>query len=339
MVAAISCSSPTASETMPCRGQYRLGMTGESQVLLIPQVQVTSKLAGRSWHVPTGSLSWIGWASRERPSPVYGEFDATGVHQYSEGRIIFKTRASADNEDIAITLDTLTGLLGVADNFWGEQLTGISIPPRLSVSATIFAEDVEASLKADEQESIDTLLAIGHTASVGDAVPEWALERVGLVMSDLAELVPALVYLFESRKEFHFVGDSITMVQNEPGAISPSPIVAIGMETAFHNAYKAMEALLGGEPPKNIVKLRERLESRSINPDQVAGFAGLREDMLARVIRLQATRDKRSAHAGRTGISARSITYFELMDAQYAAATAIKWRIEALREEGNACSG
>jgi hypothetical protein len=95
-----------------------------------------------------------------------------------------------------------------------------------------------------------------------------------------------------------------------------------------------MEALLGGEPPKEIAKLRERLESRSINPDEVAGFAGLREDMLARVIRLQAIRDKRSAHAGRTGVKSRSISYFELMDAQYAAATAIKWRIEALRGEG-----
>jgi hypothetical protein len=309
-------------------------MTGEPQVLLIPQVQVTSKLALRSWHVPTGSFSWIGWASRERLSPIYGEYDSTGVHQYSEGRIIFKPRAGTDDEDVAITLDALTGLMGIADNFWGEQLTGIAIPPGLSASETIFAEDVEAALEADEPESIDTLLAIGHTASVGDAVPEWALDRMEVVMSDLADLVPALVYIFESRKEFHFLGDSITMVEREPGAISPSPIVAIGMEAAFHNAYKAMEALLGGEPPKEIAKLRERLESRSINPDEVAGFAGLREDMLARVIRLQAIRDKRSAHAGRTGVKSRSISYFELMDAQYAAATAIKWRIEALRGEG-----
>jgi hypothetical protein len=158
---------------------------------------------------------------------------------------------------------------------------------------------------------------------------------MGVVMSDLAELVPALAYIFESRKEFNFVGDSITMVQREPGAISASPIVAIGMETAFHNAYKAMEALLGGEPPKEKAKLRERLESRSIDPDEVVGFAGMREDMLARVMRLQATRDKRSAHAGRTGVKSRSITYFELMDAQYAAATAIKWRIEALKESGS----
>ncbi|HCG02754.1 MAG TPA: hypothetical protein DEV93_19690 [Chloroflexi bacterium] len=310
--------------------------TGESSVLLIPQIQVTSKLAGRSWRVPTGLFSWIGWASRERPSPIYGEYDSTGVHQYNEGRIIFKPRAGTDDEDVAVTLDALTGLMGVADNFWGEQFTGIPIPPRLLASDTIFAEDVEAALVADEPDFIDTVVTIGRTASVGDAVPEWALDRMDVVMADLAEIVPALAYIFESRKEFHFVGDSITMVQREPSAISHSPIAAIGMETAFHNAYKAMEALLGGEPPKETAKLRERLESRSINPDEVAGFAGMREDMLARVMRLQATRDKRSAHAGRTGVKSRSITYFELMDAQYAAATAIKWRIEALMEAGTA---
>jgi len=125
-------------------------------VLLIPQIQVTSKLAGRAWKVPTGSFSWVGWASREKPSPMYG---------------------------------------------------------------------VRLHWRAPVQRGPDHLQAAGRLVS------------------------------------------------------------------------------------------------------QVCG-----KTCLARVMRLQATRDKRSAHAGRTGVKSRWITYFELMDAQYVAVTAIKWRIEALTE-------
>jgi hypothetical protein len=308
-------------------------MTDEPSVLLIPQIQVTSKLAGRSWHVPTGTLGWIGWNSRDKPSPIYGEFNSTGVHQYSAGRITFKPRAGADEEEVAVTLHALTGLLGVANDFWGEQLTAVPIPPWLLTSEALFVEDMVEALDADAPEFIDTVVQLGATASVGDEVPEWALDRVDVALSNLADLVPALAYIFESRKEFHFLGDDIAIVQSEPNSVPPSS-AAPRMETSFHNAYKAMEALLGGEPPKDPRKLRERLESRSIDPDQVVGFAGMREDMLTRVTRLQATRDKRAAHAGPTGVKSRAITYFELMDAQYAAATAIKWRIEALKAAG-----
>lgn len=307
-------------------------MTGEPSVLLIPQIQVTSKLAGRSWHVRTGTFSWIGWSSRKKRSTIYGESDSTGIHEYTPGRLIFKPRGGADAEEVAVTLDALTGLMGVADDFWGEQLSAVPIPPPLLTSEVLFVEDMVEALATDALEFIGNGMQLGATTFVGDGPPEWALDRLDVALSDLADLVPALAYIFESRKEFHFLGDDIAEVQNEPSAVPPSPIAAIRMETSFHNAYKAMEALLGGEPPQDSGRLRERLESRSINPDEVAGFAGMREDMLTRVLRLHATRDKRSAHAGRTGVKSRAITYFELMDAQYAAATAIRWRIEALKE-------
>ena len=305
-------------------------MTRQPSVLLIPQIEVTSKLAGRSWHVLTGTFSWIGWNSRERPAPIYGEFNSSGVHQYSAGRITFQPRGIDDDEAVTITLHALTGLLGVANDFWGEQLTAVPIPPRLLTSEALFVEDMVEGLDADAPEFIDTVVQLGATASVDNEVPEWALDRMNVALSNLTDLVPALAYIFESRKEFHFLGDDIAIVQSEPNSVPPSS-AATRMETSFHNAYKAMEALLGGEPPKDPRKLRERLKSRSIDPDQVVGFAGLREDMLTRVTRLQATRDKRAAHAGPTGVKSRAITYFELMDAQYAAATAIRRRIEALR--------
>jgi hypothetical protein len=310
-------------------------MAAEPSVLLIPQIQVTSKLAGRSWHVPTGTLDWIGWNSRDRPSPFYGELNSTGVHQYSVGRIIFKPRSGADEEDIAVTLDALAGLMGVANDFWGEQLTVVPVPPRLLAFNVLFSEDMEEAFPTDVPEFVETVMQLGSSAFVGDEVPEWALDRLDVALADLAELVPALVYIFESRKEFHFLGDDIAMVQREPNAVPLSPIAAIRMETSFHNAYKAMEALLGGEPPRDSGKLRERLEARSIDPEEVVGFADMREDMMSRVVRLQTTRDKRSAHAGRTGVKSRAITYFELMDAQYAAATAIRQRIEALKAAGS----
>jgi hypothetical protein len=306
-------------------------MTGEPSVLLIPQINVTSKLAGRSWPVRYGTFSWIGWGSRDKHLGIYGESDSTGIHQYSPGRLIFKPRGGADEEEVAVTLDALSGLMGVANHFWGEQFSAVPIPPPLLTSEVLFVEDMVEAFAADAPEFMAGM-QLGSSTWVGDDSPEWALDRMDIALSGLDDLVPALAYIFESRKEFLFLGDDIAMVQSEPSAVPPSPIEVIRMETSFHNAYKAMEALLGGEPPKDGEKLRERLESRSINPDEVAGFAGMREDMLTRVVRLQTIRDKRSAHAGRTGVKSRAITYFELMDAQYAAAAAIRWRIEALKE-------
>jgi hypothetical protein len=323
-------ASRAASESVVGPVSSRV-VAGEIFTLLIPQIQVTSKLAGRSWDVPTGTFSWIGWKSRERPLPTYGEYDSAGVHDYTVGRLLFKPRAGVEEEDVAVTLDALTGLMGVAADFWGEQFSGVPVPPELLPAKELFAEDMEDAFEDAAPQFMGYAMQVRDSAFVGDGPPEWALERMNAAVSDLTGLVRALAYIFESRKEFHFLGDDITIVQRQPEDVPSSPIAAIRVETAFHNAYKSMEALLGGEPPRDSAKLRERLESRSIDPDEVAGFAGMREDMLTRVIRLQATRDKRSAHAGRTGIKSRPISYFELMDAQYAASTAIKWRVEAIR--------
>jgi hypothetical protein len=308
-----------------------LDMSGEARVLLLPQITVTSKLADREWPVRYGTFSWIGWRSRGRPSHTYGEIDSSGaIHDHVPGRLIFKPRGDADDEEVALTLDALTSLMGLAAPIWGEEFSPIPIPTALLTSENLLVEELEEAIAAEDPE-FTARGQLRSTSYVGDDAPEWALDRIDVALSGLADLIPALAYIFESRREFLFLGDDITMVQADPKAVPPSPIQVIRMETSFHNAYKAMEALLGGEPPTDRERLRERLESRSIDPDEVAGFAGMREDMLTRVARLQMIRDKRSAHGGRTGVKSKAITYFELMDAQYAVTAAISARIDALK--------
>jgi hypothetical protein len=83
------------------------------------------------------------------------------------------------------------------------------------------------------------------------------------------------------------------------------------------------QALIGGEPGKG-AKFRQRLLDVGIDPDEQVGFRRRpRESLIDVLRRIHATRDARAAHGGRTSAANRGITYFELMEAQYAAAASL----------------
>jgi hypothetical protein len=83
----------------------------------------------------------------------------------------------------------------------------------------------------------------------GDDQVERALDCLDLVMHD-ARLVEALTYLFNSNREYSFRGGDITLaeVAQPPDDTPVSSIDRGRVERAFHECYKAIEALLGGAP-------------------------------------------------------------------------------------------
>jgi len=132
------------------------------------------------------------------------------------------------------------------------------------------------------------------------------------------------MYYRLSTSEFMFLGDSISWALGDEGAEIPtSALERQRVETAFHNAFKAIEALVGGEPGKG-PKFRQRLTDGGIDPDESVGFRGRPREVLIDVLsRMHKTRDARAAHGGRTSARKRGITYYELMEAQHACRTAL----------------
>lgn len=93
------------------------------------------------------------------------------------------------------------------------------------------------------------------------------------------------------------------------------------IETAYQNAFKAIEAVIG-EPPKEERRLRMRLVEAGIDPDETVGYGFYerygaepgKEKLIKKLTDMHHSRDKKSAH-GRTAIP-RTIGYCELKDKQ-----------------------
>src|SRR5262249_11010308 len=134
-----------------------------------------------------------------------------------------------------------------------------------------------------------------------------------------APLPSALLYYKVSTAEFAFLGDSIGWALSDEGRQSPeSRFERTQVEQAFQNAWKALEALLGGEPPTDDRRFRERLQAVGVDPDYRFGHRSNPEALVDVLKRMRGTRDTRAAHGGRTSAKRRGIAPFELMEAQFA---------------------
>ena len=104
----------------------------------------------------------------------------------------------------------------------------------------------------------------------------------------------------------------------EDGDVPTSNVEKANVETAYHNAFKSIEAIIG-EPPSNTKKLRIKLNNQGINPDEIVGYELYnmkqgKEKLLDKLLNMQKTRDKKVAH-GKT-IQPREIGLCDLKDKQ-----------------------
>lgn len=140
----------------------------------------------------------------------------------------------------------------------------------------------------------------------------------------------AVHYYEASTADYSFEGESIPEVLSN---ISDGPVSradATRAEDAVQNAFKAVEALIG-EPPSSDEKLRRKLKTIGVNPEEPAGWQthgeGPEKEPLATKVRtLQASRDKRAAHA-KTRPRA-PLTYYDVMDAQGCARTIVQIAVQ-----------
>ena len=155
--------------------------------------------------------------------------------------------------------------------------------------------------------------------SVG--VPKQVLDYVWRIVPYMVEnkpLMDAAHFYKESIGRVWIADDDVFNIMVDNSNIPESQTEKARVETAYQNAFKAIEAIIG-EPPKDERKLRMKLSGAGIDPDEMIGYNlyGMKpgkEKLLKKLIDMRGTRDKKAAH-GKTNVP-RIVGYCELKDKQ-----------------------
>jgi hypothetical protein len=295
------------------------------------------------WPVPGGTISWARYVDPEDPEPPLESspseqpppFDADpATDAYLDFApqarrfmlAIAGPAAEADADETAWAVaDALSGLLALASPAVGIEVRVAKISADVAVSRVVIRTDIEAGYNPVQpvehawsaqshrirpiMRSLPVVLAHGHGAVHG--------------------VFPAITYHRLSAFDYAFVPDDVRWVLENPDERPPTYYARARLEQSFHNAFKTVEALLGGEPGWSSAALCKRLTACGIDPDRKPHIPdGRGETVLERLLKLVDVRDKRSAHGGRTG-GDRRLTFYDLVEMQWVAGEMITETIEA----------
>lgn len=166
-------------------------------------------------------------------------------------------------------------------------------------------------------------------------VPTETMDYVWRVVPAIVEnksLMDAAHFYKESIGQAWVADDDVFEIMQDNLDMPKSQTEMARVETAYQNAFKAIEAIIG-EPPKDKRKLRMKLIEAGINPDEKVGYElyGMKpgkERLLKKLVDMHQTRDKKAAH-GKT-ITPRTIGYCELKDKQALAQYILLSNIDAI---------
>lgn len=172
--------------------------------------------------------------------------------------------------------------------------------------------------------------------SVG--VPKQVLDYVWRIVPYMVKnklLMDAAHFYKESIGRVWIADDDVFNIMVDNSNIPESQTERARVETAYQNAFKAIEAVIG-EPPKDERKLKMKLLGASINPDEKVGYNLYemkpgKETILKKVVDMHQNRDKMAAH-GKT-ITPRTIGYCELKDKQALARYILLSHINAINNK------
>jgi hypothetical protein len=292
---------------------------------------------GREFTFPGGRIVWVrfsmsgdrltmhvGWAGEEPVilDPPEGSEDWLDKHPEA-GRLVILAK---DQRTAAVVSDAIGAMLALLHGALGMHYPAIEIPAEWVERGEILLADLDA-LSADWRVPLEERLHPRTGAWVPDRELVTVLEHLGALLShgdgkDEGALA-AVVFWRLSTEDYAFEGDAIAEVLGERDEGPRTPFDQAQAEQCFQNAYKALEALLGGQPPKDEARLRTRLDDARVDPDRVPRLPDETGTVLQRVMRFREVRDTKVAHGGRTAANARQLTYFDLMEAQWVVAEMI----------------
>ena len=310
---------------------------------------------GTTWPVPpVGEIVWVRWHDTdwdkglERPTTerVIGPDDPIEPEppEFSEewydlcrdaGRFIIQIQEHgpwADRDEAAEAIcDALSGFVSMVLPL-GVEFSAVEIDPKWVNRGRVVIQEVEAR---DSQywTPIDRHAQLRQGAGLGEQTVKQFLHCLPPVVAGGPSdgPFPALLYYRLSALEFGFAPDDRRQIINDPTARPEGPYKRARAEESYLNAWKAIEAILGGEPPKNERGLRQRLRKRGIDPNADPRFPDGKDDDLAQRVRRLHEVWPRSAHGGKQ--AARHLTYLDLVEVQWIAAELVEMGRTASRAD------
>jgi len=248
------------------------------------------------------------------------------------GRFLFYINDGIKDDSFAQSFaDAVISSLALVYGVTTEEIpTAISIPEDvIKKGRFIRIKDVIGS------KGVGSEIYFRVTHSIG--VPNKVLDYVWRIVPVIVErksLMDATGFYKESIMQAWVADDDVFEIMSDNLDMPPSQAERASIETAYQNAFKTIEAIIG-EPPKDERKLRMKLIKAGINPDERVGYElyGMKpgkETVIKKLMDMHQNRDKMVAH-GRT-TTPRTIGYCELKDKQALARYILLSHINAINK-------
>lgn len=249
-----------------------------------------------------------------------------------ESRFLFYIKNGIKDDNFAQKFaDAVMCSLAVVYDLNTEEIpSAICIPENIiKKSRLIRLKDIMGSNAIGSEIYFSLMQSITVPSQVLDYV--W---RIVPAIVDSKSVMDATNFYRESITQAWVADDDVFEFMCDNSDTPPSQTQRARIETAYQNAFKAIEAIIG-EPPKDEEKIRMKLRSAGVNPDEEVGYNlyGMKpgkEPLLKKLIDMQETRDKMAAH-GKTNIP-RTIGYCELKDKQALARYVILSHIDMINK-------
>lgn len=169
-------------------------------------------------------------------------------------------------------------------------------------------------------------------------------DRLDVVLRDgdgeVAGLLPALVFWRLAVDEHALAPDDVRWTLDHPDERPVTRIDQARAEQSIQNTYKAFEALIGGQAPKDHARFARRLTDLGLDPTASIRLPddGSPDTLLERLVRLWDLRSKRAAHGGATGVANRSVSWHEVIECHWSIWHCIYHRTEHLLKSAQASS-
>ena len=130
-------------------------------------------------------------------------------------------------------------------------------------------------------------------SGISDDIVAIALRSTIVLHSD-QWIRMAAAFMSKSSHDFHVYPGQLDEALHEGDWQPPSAYELAQWESAFHNAYKAVEAIVG-DPSKNETRFLTTLTRMGIDPTELVGYA-VKEPISTVIRKMNELRDKRVAH-------------------------------------------
>jgi hypothetical protein len=290
------------------------------------------EVGDRIWPIPDGEVRRIGWELREG-----GSVSISGPPGTSDE----DRRLDAGRPLVTVHLDdseAAARATAVADAIAGMMASPQSPVPVETSVVPLSADDAAAGVA--DVGRLRSHLGLFEAATLsnltaGRGILPPIFDRLDVVLRDgdgeLHGLLPALVFWRLAVDEYAFAPDDVQEALDRPEERPVTRVDQARAEQSIQNSYKAFEALIGGQAPKDERKFKFLLSELGIDPSASIRLPdGSPDALIERLSRIWDLRSKRAAHGGPTGVAERAVSWSEVIECHWTIWHCIYTRTEHL---------